>query len=281
MTMNIADNLKRLRKQKNITQEDLAGFIGVSFQAVSKWERGDGYPDITILPVIANFFDVTIDELVGMNEIKNTARLERIFAQLKENASQGKIDENILLLREEIKHFPNNYKLLLELAEFLTTHGVDNDTKKKNNLESMQICRRILEFCTDSTIRVTAQKLICLNYSWNEDNENAAKEARNLPGIWDCKEVTRPTFLIGNELACAAQNTIAQIADVIQLQINLLADANYSKGLNWTHDERIAILDKGNQILNIIYENGDYHFFNIRLSTTYRAMAALSLLRVC
>ena len=67
MKINIASNLKRLRKQKGITQEALAEFIGVSFQAVSKWERNEGYPDITILPVIANYFNVTLDELVGMN----------------------------------------------------------------------------------------------------------------------------------------------------------------------------------------------------------------------
>ena len=65
MNINIADNLKRLRKQRELTQEDLANFIGVSFQAVSKWECGDGYPDITILPALANFFDVTLDEYAG------------------------------------------------------------------------------------------------------------------------------------------------------------------------------------------------------------------------
>lgn len=278
MTINIADNLKRLRKQREITQEDLANFIGVSFQAVSKWERGEGYPDITILPVIANFFEVTLDELVGMGEIRNSARLDDVFIKLKENASEGKIDENVLLLREEIKHFPNNYKLLLELAHYLTYNGVDDDIKKKNNIESMQICRRILEFCTDSNIRVTAQKLICYNYFWNEDNENAAKEAQSLPGFWDCKEATISTFLNGNELVHTAQDSIAQFADAIRLQLRDLADANYTKGLHWTNSERIAILDKGNKILEIIYENGDYHFYNVYLSTTYRVMAALSLL---
>jgi len=278
MNINIADNLKRLRKQYDITQESLANFIGVSFQAVSKWERGEGYPDITILPTIANYFDVTIDELVGMDEIKNTARLDEVFKKLKENASVGKISENINILRQEIKCFPHNYQLLLELAHSLTYDGVTDEAKKNNTMESMQICRRILEFCTDSNIRITAQKLICFNYYWNDDNENAVKEAFLLPGLWDCRETTITQFLSGDELIHTAQTNIQMLADVIRLQLSDLADANYQKGLKWSNAERIAILDKGNKIFEIIYENGDYHFYSIYLSTTYRLMAALALL---
>ena len=144
MDINIADNLKRLRKQREITQEDLANFIGVSFQAVSKWERGEGYPDITILPAIANYFNVTLDELVGMNEIKNNARLEELFAKLKENGSVGRIRENIKLLRDEIKCFPNNYKLLLELAHYLTYNGVDDESNKKKTMRNL--CKYVDEF---------------------------------------------------------------------------------------------------------------------------------------
>lgn len=59
MKISIGDNLKRLCKGQNITQEELAASLGISFQAVSKWERGDTYPDITMLPALANFFSVT------------------------------------------------------------------------------------------------------------------------------------------------------------------------------------------------------------------------------
>ena len=70
MNIYISENIKRLRREKNLTQEALADFIGISFQAVSKWECGDAYPDITLLPVIANYFNVTIDELLGNDKIK-------------------------------------------------------------------------------------------------------------------------------------------------------------------------------------------------------------------
>lgn len=70
MNLNIGSNLKRLRKERKLTQEDLAKFIGVSFQVISKWECGDSYPDITILPVLAKFFNTTIDEFLGVEEVK-------------------------------------------------------------------------------------------------------------------------------------------------------------------------------------------------------------------
>lgn len=59
MGMKIAE----LRKRKRVTQAEMADAIGTSPQAVSKWERGQNYPDIELLPTIANYFDVTIDYL--------------------------------------------------------------------------------------------------------------------------------------------------------------------------------------------------------------------------
>lgn len=61
--MNIGNNIKQLRQQKNLTQEQVAEKLGVSYQAVSKWENKANTPDITLLPEIANLFGVSIDAL--------------------------------------------------------------------------------------------------------------------------------------------------------------------------------------------------------------------------
>ena len=76
MTIYFGENLKKFRKAKELTQETLADFLGVSFQAVSKWERNESYPDITMLPIIASFFGVTVDSLLGTDMIENNRRIE-------------------------------------------------------------------------------------------------------------------------------------------------------------------------------------------------------------
>jgi transcriptional regulator with XRE-family HTH domain len=80
MELSLGENLKRMRKSRNITQEELAEILGVTFQSVSRWERGDCYPDITLLPGLANFFDVSVDALLGMAALDEAVTLcERVL----------------------------------------------------------------------------------------------------------------------------------------------------------------------------------------------------------
>lgn len=59
----IGIRIAELRKQKGVTQEEMANTIGTSAQAISKWERGKNYPDIELLPIIADYFDISVDSL--------------------------------------------------------------------------------------------------------------------------------------------------------------------------------------------------------------------------
>ena len=70
MKINIGERLKQLRLQKGLTQEQLAEVFGVSAQAVSRWENNTSYPDITLLPGLAIYFNTSVDAIVGMDEIR-------------------------------------------------------------------------------------------------------------------------------------------------------------------------------------------------------------------
>ncbi|MEG2303694.1 MAG: helix-turn-helix transcriptional regulator, partial [Niameybacter sp.] len=67
MNISLGEKIKALRKQKNISQETLANYLGLSFQAVSKWENALAMPDVTLIPAIASFFGVSIDDLFDFN----------------------------------------------------------------------------------------------------------------------------------------------------------------------------------------------------------------------
>ena len=79
------ENIKKYRQKKDMTQSQLATVFGVSEQAVSRWENGNTYPDITLLPAIADYFDISLDELMGMENYKDEKETEKIIAMVKEN----------------------------------------------------------------------------------------------------------------------------------------------------------------------------------------------------
>ena len=81
MNLNFAENFKKLRRSKDITQEKIAEALGVSGQAVSRWELGICYPDLELLPSIANYFGVTIDALLSNDKDSREKERERLDEQ--------------------------------------------------------------------------------------------------------------------------------------------------------------------------------------------------------
>ena len=115
----IGSNIKKYRKQRKITQEQLAEVLGVSDQAVSRWENGSTYPDIELLPTIALYFGVTLDEMMGMEAIKDESDIEDILSRRQELRNSGEVVKSYKMLREAVKRYPNNFKLILALISDL------------------------------------------------------------------------------------------------------------------------------------------------------------------
>ncbi len=82
MKLNIGENIRKYRKNMNLTQEQLAEQLGASVQSVSRWESGGGYPDMELLPVLARVFDVSVDELIGYGEKEDKSDLEELRKKL-------------------------------------------------------------------------------------------------------------------------------------------------------------------------------------------------------
>ena len=99
MEITFAETMKSLRKSRGNTQEELASHLGISVQAVSKWERGDGMPDIMLLPHIAAFYDTTVDELLGCGLIQKQTRIQNFVQEYRLLHSQGKTAERLALSR--------------------------------------------------------------------------------------------------------------------------------------------------------------------------------------
>ncbi len=127
MKLQMGESIRQLRARDNRTQEELATALGVSCQAVSRWECGGSYPDMEIVPAIANYFGVSIDWLFGY-ENERDRLVEGLVSAIteKNHANNGEdvcIDECIRMAREGLAQYPGNEKLTLTLASLLYNAG--------------------------------------------------------------------------------------------------------------------------------------------------------------
>ena len=155
MEMTVGANIKRLRTAKNITQEQLSAAMNVTCAAVSKWERGETYPDITLLQPLAYFFGVTLDELMGYNQEKIQAGIDEVIALYKNhwNDTQGR--EIIVKAYHE---YPNDYRIMHYYMWNIGGDLADNDPAVliAHKDEFLSICEKILEGCTEESLRLGA-----------------------------------------------------------------------------------------------------------------------------
>ncbi|MGF2151099.1 helix-turn-helix domain-containing protein [Enterococcus casseliflavus] len=122
MDLPIGEEIARRRKQRGITQQELAVFMNVSKASVSKWETGQSYPDITSLPLLAAYFDCSVDELLILDSQLSTKEIQRIY-QLLKDAFQTKTPSEVLALAQSfIKRYYSCYPFLLQMGSFYLNH---------------------------------------------------------------------------------------------------------------------------------------------------------------
>ena len=127
MQLRLGDKIRELRRRYGRTQEVLADALNVTIQAVSRWESNGSYPDMELIPSIANFFGVSIDELFGYTS-DHEKRIDEIIAEVDAfdyfcRSDDNWVDECLSILRSGLAEFPQNEKLLIKLAEVLCEAG--------------------------------------------------------------------------------------------------------------------------------------------------------------
>ena len=161
MTICFGENLKKLRKSKDLTQEELADFLGMSFQAISKWERQETYPDITMLPRIASFFGVTVDSLLGTDMIEKENKIKGYCEDYSRLWNQGKVNKARDMLKKAVSEFPGNYDLLAKYFNALLHAEYNDDYLISIKSEVQKIYNNIQNYCTVDSIRIWTKKLMC------------------------------------------------------------------------------------------------------------------------
>lgn len=173
MNLLLGENIKRKRLERCLTQEEVAAHLGISAQSVSKWERSDGYPDIEMLPAIANYFNISVDELLGTSVAEMTEKYNNVNKTWAENNKNGLHKENVSLMRETLKIFPNDALLLVQLSTSLEKLDGTPDEKEKYLRESIAVQEQIIRYCDDCEVRGATLYNICFAYRKIGEHEKA------------------------------------------------------------------------------------------------------------
>ena len=187
--LHLSENLRKYRVLKNLTQEDVAEYLRITPQSVSKWERGESYPDITLLPALANIFETSIDLLVGMDTIRAEATQYTIHKKATDYQRKGEYDSAEKTYRDALLIYPNKPGMILGLASTLALKG--------NTEEAIELTEKGLSISVNEKQKATMRASLCFLYLKAGYEDKANKLASELPHVRECREVIQPRIRRG------------------------------------------------------------------------------------
>ena len=199
----LPENLKKYRALKNLTQEDVAEYLGITPQSVSKWERGDSYPDITFLPALANIFETSIDLLIGMDTIRAEQTRYNIHKTAVEFQRNGDYAFAEKVYRDALLIYPNNPGMILGLAGVLALQGKSE--------EAIELMERGLPISINEKQKSTTRAALCFLYLKCGRKDKAEALASELPHTRESREVIKPLISKGlndNEIDANIKNIL-------------------------------------------------------------------------
>lgn len=259
MTIYFGENLKRLRKEKELTQETLADFLGVSFQTISKWERGENYPDITTLPTIASFFNITIEDLLGVDKAKKEQKINE-YLDLYELWRLKDTPEDIKKFKNAVKDFPGDYRILVRYMELLRCECDYKDEKATQEL--LSIYDNIQKHCTDDSIRMWSKRIVCQHLhrlACCTNNESYQKQAEEIlaemPSLLNSKEYIAITM--NSDVGMHSKVCETAITELLYLLDNSFAHYCLYEN-DFTAEYKIKIISEINSLFHTFYQNDNF-----------------------
>lgn len=194
--LKLGEKIKSLRKQKDISQEVFANYLGVSFQAVSKWENGNTLPDVTLIPAIASFFGVSCDELFDFN-IYETEKNIRAIVDEHSVYWYSDPEKSEQIIRDGLKKYPGNETLLNCLI------GVLSELHK--NEEVISIGKALSETTKSDEIRIDTYRIMAMAYKEMGEYQLAKESIKRIPELYFTKLEVSAELLEGEEKYAAAK----------------------------------------------------------------------------
>ena len=293
MQLNLGYNIREFRRRNKITQETVADALGVTSQAVSRWEAGGSYPDMNLIPSIANFFGVTIDELFGYHN-ERESRIDALVSHIqtmkwKNNGRDMNLDETIALARNALVEFPGNERLMVCLASVLYTAGYSRygehhltdsegydiyDTQRHRGYaeweEAITLYEKALHTLEDGEIRRVAEGELIQLYVNMGMYEKSHALAEKAPGIYSTKEYMRICACDGKERVQAYGQAILSMlhASAVLMVRDVLAAKQ-----NMTVSEKISGIQGAIRLFDAVCTDGNYGEHNRLIARMYTLLS--------
>lgn len=221
MYMQLGEKIRTLRKSRNISQEVLAQYLGVSFQAVSKWENGDTMPDVALIPALASFFEVSTDELFSFNLMEQEEKVNRIC---KEAATYRFSDpqKSEQILRDGLKQHPGNDIILNNLLYTMRA--------PERSSEVISICKSILEVTRDDEVKYDVLRILAETYC-EQGNYALTKETlEKIPELYFSKLELVADLLSGDDAMQAAKRHANICRDALLDMLSRISELYRAQG---------------------------------------------------
>lgn len=269
MELYIGENIKRLRRKKGITQETLAEHMHISAAAISKWERGETLPDISLVIPLASYFGVSTDEILGLDAAKNEEKIKSYLDQYYRLGALGKVHEKFELAIKAYNEFPNDWRIVEEYMWqlFYDPNCTDPLGYQVHKEELYRLCDRVLDECTLDQARYAALSILGSLYNEDGQFDKAIATAKRFPDHWMTKEEElEGCYDLGSdEWHTQLRENIWNTMHTLQVKIrNAALWSNFDDPA-----EQIRILKKSIALIELVFDDGDYGFCHYDLGELY------------
>lgn len=172
--MKLGEVIRKYRKAKELTQEEMAKYLGVTAPAVNKWENGNAMPDITLLAPIARLLEVSLNELLSFQEELTTQEITELAAQADHKFETERYESVFKWAKAQIEMYPNCEALILNLAVMLDGNRVVRDISENEEYDAFILsCYERLLRSSDETMRIAAADSLYVYYLRKKQYEKA------------------------------------------------------------------------------------------------------------
>lgn len=276
MKNNLGVNIKCFRKNKGFTQEELAGMLGVTPQAVSRWESEAGLPDVSMIVPIAQALNITTDALLGYHVQSQDDRIaEQVFAKMKEFEDVEHPGKSALAvceyLAEEANKNPMNYDIVLKYVQQVAglsyyidmEHLLDDEPERAKAILDDGIRKgiNIIRYCNNTKKINKAHYALAWIYIHRKDFDNAREHVNVLPALeGHCirEEMMMPLAFFEKGFDAMKDSAVEfgrLLFDVIVHQVNTMTTHYCYFG---TLEEALEICDWCESVINAYAKKPEY-----------------------